>query len=346
MRAAPVLFLALLFPAAAPAAPPFPGGLLDSTGRSVFLAGQGCIEALDLARGDVLWRTELASQPLLVAGDRLYALARSRGSRLHVRGFDLTDKGTHVFETSAIDLPRWVVPEDGPGHSFTFTHKQDKHTLQLRWSASAGGDGPRKEAAGLVRLDLETGTVAQQALEVSSPSAGPRIPPQLEKLAVRWQRSSGGRLAALVLEDLPGSVPGKRQQRLMLRAWNEQTGQEEPARELLRGARLVVLVGLDDSLWLRDALAGPDEAGKPGRSAGPAWFVFVPDGRLIGRVPFVPGTRATTLLDTRAYCLTVGGARLTGSGTARSTGTLHAIDLASGRTVWHRRLPAPAAPAE
>ncbi len=340
MRAAPVLCLALLLPAAASAAPPFPGGLLDSTGRAVFLAGQGCIEALDLTRGDVLWRTELAGVPLLVAGDRLYALARSRGSRLHVRGFDLTDKGTHVFETSPIDLPRWVVPENGPGHSFSFTHRQDRHTLELRWRASAGGDGPCKEAAGLVRVDLETGTVTQKALEVPDPSGGRRVPPAIEKLAVRWHRSVRGRLEALVLEDLPGSAPGKRRQRLVLRAWNEQTGQEEPARELLRGARLVVLVGLDEHLWLRDASAGPDEAGKLAGSAGPAWFVFVPDGRLVGRVPFIAGTRTTTLLGGRAYCLTAGGARVTPSGTTRSTGTLHAVDLATGRTLWHHRLPA------
>src|SRR4051794_18738839 len=88
MRALALLAAVLLGPVAGQAATPFPGGLLDSTGRTVYASTQTGIEAIDLSRGDVLWRTNLASQPLLVAGDRLYALALVRENPLYVRGFD------------------------------------------------------------------------------------------------------------------------------------------------------------------------------------------------------------------------------------------------------------------
>src|SRR5205807_4617303 len=126
MRALPALLLAVLAPAAAHAAPSFPGGVLDSTGRSVYLTAGNGIVAIDLAGGEVLWRSDEASEPLFVVADRLYALAPTRTGRLFVRGFDLADRGQRVFESDPIDLPRWAVPENAPGRSFSFTWKRER----------------------------------------------------------------------------------------------------------------------------------------------------------------------------------------------------------------------------
>src|SRR5262245_49665522 len=84
-----LLLVSLLLPAASLAAPPFPGGVIDSTGRTAYLATPAGIEAIDLARGDLAWRRPDAHLPLLVAVDRLYALALTPGHEFSVVAFDL-----------------------------------------------------------------------------------------------------------------------------------------------------------------------------------------------------------------------------------------------------------------
>src|SRR4051794_36290228 len=102
-------------PALASAAPPFPGGILDSTGRTAFVRSSEGITAINLARGEVLWRRPEANVPLLVAGDRLYAVALSPANRLAVLAFDLASKAENVFQTEVTDIPRWVSTLDQPG---------------------------------------------------------------------------------------------------------------------------------------------------------------------------------------------------------------------------------------
>src|SRR5262249_6325441 len=163
MRTLPALLLAVLVPAAARANSPFPGGVLDSTGRSVYLAAGNGIVAIDLVGGDVRWRSDEASEPLFVVADRLYALAPTRTGRLFVRGFDLTDRGQRVFESDPIEIPRWAVPENGPGRAFSFTWKRERNKLELLWYVAAWASGsPRKQSSGLASVDLETRKVRQQ----------------------------------------------------------------------------------------------------------------------------------------------------------------------------------------
>ncbi len=345
MRTLLCLATVLLGPVAVGAAPPFPGGLLDSTGRTAYASTAGGVAAVDLASGDVQWQTRLASQPLVVAGDRLYALALGESNRLFVRGFDLGGKGEKVFESSPVELPRWAVPRNGPGHSFSYRYRQDRNRLEITWQARAGSTGgPGKEAAGLAVIDLDSGKVRQENAAPPAPLAPPRVLPQMAKLAVRWQRSLAGQLVALVVEEMPGSTPARRRQRLVLRSWNERTGKETPPRELLCGARPVFLVGLDDRhLWVRDA-GCPDEPSSSGPGAlSRHWSVFAAvDGQLVARVPLVPGTRAATIIDDRAYCLCAGGVRATPGGIHRAGRVLHAIDLGTGKVLWSRPILAPA----
>src|SRR5262245_9627806 len=112
----PLLPLLPLGAAPAARANPFPGGILDPSGRTAYVAGAGGgLEALDLATGDVVWRTARAQVPLLVVGDCLYAQANEEGA-LRVRAFDLTrprkaKKGSApgracVLESEPVFLPR------------------------------------------------------------------------------------------------------------------------------------------------------------------------------------------------------------------------------------------------
>jgi hypothetical protein len=345
MRILPLFAVFLFSAVAVQAAPPFPGGLLDSTGRTVYVRSQTGIEALDLTRGDVVWRTSLASRPLLVVDDRLYALVVGPENRLRIRGFDLCCKGDKVFESAAVQLPRWVTPRNDRGHSFSCRWKRHEARLDLTWRASAAvPGGTTKESAGLASIDLESGKVQQCLIPPPRAPTSPLRPPQLEKLAVRWHRSSAGQLTALAVEELPGSVPGRRLQRLVLRNWNERTGKENQPRELLRGTRLVFMAGLDDRhLWLRDAAPCPDESNAPLSLAGRHWSVFAAvDGHLVARVPFLPGTHAATIIGDWAYCLTGGGVRAIGEAASRSGRVLHAINLTTGKVVWRHGGIAPA----
>jgi hypothetical protein len=332
MRPLFCLLVTFTLPGLALALPPFPGGLIDSTQRTVYMSTGSAVLAVDLTRGDVLWQTDQASQPLLVAGDRLYALSLARTSRAHVRAFDLTAKGEPVFESDEVRFPRWVVTQERAGHSFHCSWRQDGHHLELSWRARAGTEGgPSKLAAGLARVDLDTGKVVY--LPAKPVATSPPLPPQLERLAVRWQRRVSGQLLALAVEDLPGSSSADRRERFVLHSWSEHGQKENTTRELLRGTRLVVMPGEDERLlWLRDAGAGPTE------HAG-HWSVHAAtDGHLVARVPCIPGTRSATILGDRAYCLTAGGARATSSGAVRRPGVLHAIDLTTGKVVWKRAL--------
>jgi hypothetical protein len=333
------LFVALLLPAAGRALPPIPGGILDTTGRVAYMAGTDAIEAIGLARGELVWRTTEAQHPLLVAGDRLYALAITPGNALQVKGFDLVHSGKRLYQSQVVDLPRWVVPHEGPERSFTWTWRREKTTLILNWTATASaGLGPRKEAAAEVRIDLEDGRVTPGPIGPMPAPPSLRLPPQLEKQAVRWHRSIGGQLHALLLEEMgPGAA--ERKQRLVLRTWNERTGKELAAHELLRGGRLVVMEGLDGiHLWVRDAAPSPDLLGSDDVPAPYHWMIYSAlDGHLVARVPFVPGTQEVLLLRDRAYCLAAAPVR--GEAwevTARRAYTLHAIDVEKGKVLWSR----------
>jgi hypothetical protein len=316
-----------------------PGGILDTTGRVAYLAGTHGIDAVSLAGGERVWTTREAHHPLLVAGDRLYALALTDTNVLYVRGFDLINRGKRVYQSAAVELPGWVVPREGPERSFTWTWRREKTILFLAWQASASsGLGPRKQAAAEVRIDLEDGRVKSGPVGPPPAPAQPRLPPQLEKLTVRWQRSISGQLHALVLEEI-STARAEKKQRMLLRTWNERTGKEGAAHELLRGTRLMGMQGLDGiHLWVRDAAPSPDVLGSDDVPAPYHWLVYsVLDGHLVARVPFVPGTQEVLLLGERAYCLAAAPLRSESLELpTRRAYTLYAIDTENGKVLWKR----------
>lgn len=337
------------------ASPPFPGGILDSTGRTAYLASETGIDAVDLARGDLVWQSREAHRPLLIAGDRLYALALSHGNRLAVVAFDLAVwrppvrhqvTVEHVFRTEVTDFPRWVSTRNTPTQSFHCTWRQLRNHLFLDWHADAQeGSGPAKQASGQVRIDLDSGRVESTPVALQAPRPSPGLPRQLDKQAVRWHARAGGQLLAVVTEELPESRPGARRERMVLRGWDSRTGKETAPRELVRGSRLVLLPDLDGKrLWLRDAGFSAGLAAESVRTGERRRWTVVSslDGHLVARAPIVPGTQEATCLGNRAYCLAIGSIRPPGRvGTPRRALVLHALDLDTGKPLWRHSLGTP-----
>jgi hypothetical protein len=341
------LLFSLLLPAPPGAGTPFLGGVLDTTGRAAFLGGPSGLEAINLSTGDRLWRTQAAHRPLLVVGDRLYALTLYPDHRLTVVSLDLTARGVVRWRADITSLPRWVITREADNSSeeiessFQTNWQLVRRTLHLEWHATVRPiAGPGKQDRGRLLIDLDNGRVESAEAALLSPRSTSELSPQLEKRAVRWKWQTGEQLLAVVQEPLVCESDTDRLHRLVLCAWDLRTGKALLSRELLRGRRPVLLCGLDGrELWLRDAVPAPDESSSASRTATHHWAVVSPlDGQLITRVPFIPGTYAATLLDNRAYCLSVGLTPRFRGHSSRRVITLHAIDLESGQVVWHRKL--------
>lgn len=323
-----VLLVLFLPPLRAGASPAFPGGVLDSTGRTAFVATDNGIEAIDLDTGVTRWQSRNASWPLLVAGDQLYALAFSRGS-LVVVGLDLAGKGERGFRSEALTVPAWV-----DASVLRCTWRLEKRSLSLHWQAR-GAVG--RHAAGRATVDLLNTRVTVEKDGDRTPPPPLAVPKVLEKLPVRWHRSIAGQLHALTEEDTPTASFLRRQKKLVLRVWDERTGKEAKSQELMRATRPMVLAGLDGlHVWARESALM--EADRDGPVLTP-WQVFSGlDGHLVARVPFVAGTTQATLIDTRAYGVATRSGRALLSGAAGRSHELYAIDLGSGKVLWRRAI--------
>src|SRR5689334_20206779 len=77
------------------------GGVASPDGKvGYFPSAAGGIDALDLAKGAVLWSSKDASQPLLATESRLFA--RSSAGGLRVVALDVGNNGKRVFETQPV----------------------------------------------------------------------------------------------------------------------------------------------------------------------------------------------------------------------------------------------------
>ena len=323
--------LLLLLLAGPPAlAAPFPGGILDATGKTAFVAGAKGIDAIDLATGEARWRSTHAQRPLFIAGDTLFALAYQADS-FAVVGLDKTGKGETVFRSGKVKTPAWAKPSGAAGQAFGVVWIRQKQTLVVSWRARQRGRRG-KEARGSARVDLINGRVEPlgEARHEAPPLA---LPPMLEKLSVRWHRAVGGQVVAVTEEETAPPKNGVRSIRLLLRSWNERTGKEGPAKELAKGSRPRLIAGLDGlHLWVRDA-------GDPGAEEPEDWRVFSSlDGHAVGRVPFVAGTAQALLAEGRAYCLANASGGTLLAGEAARGFVLHAIDPKTGKETWTWRL--------
>lgn len=152
-------------------------GVPDPLGKTGFFPNTiGGIDALDLATGKVLWSSKEANRPLFATDIRLFA---QRGATIHV--LHTAENGKPVLEAKPLGFPAWVSVDVAYGRSFRSSVRVEGKTMWLSWEARAfyaGGAPPppklekaaRKEAAGVVRVDLDTGKV--ESLDAENIAAG------------------------------------------------------------------------------------------------------------------------------------------------------------------------------
>lgn len=322
-----------------------PAGLAEPTGRTGFFASatEG-IEAIDLARGKVLWQTHEAQRPLLLDGDgRLLTQAGTKRNRLRILRFD-PKRGECDFESDPVVFPAWVVTGAAHGRSFAAHWRLQKHHLVLDWEANAwyvGKTRPteeqakaaRKHAAGIARIDLRTGQIDIRAAEKNEKPPLPPLPDHLEHKALRWQGLLGPYWKVLTLEKEDGLHC------FVLHSWDRRKQTEQEPKELLRGKRLLARATLDERiLCLREASPSPDErlSLMPKKRLS-EWRLFsVRTGEQVGRIPEEAGMNAIAVLDERVFYLVPGTFRGALDRPNVQPRILRVLDLSSGKKLWQR----------
>ncbi len=324
---------------------PLPGGLADAAGRTGYLssATQG-IEAVDLLTGDVLWSSQEAEIPLLIANDHLYAQAGTKRNRLRVLAYDLTRKGEVVLESDPVVFPDWVVTADVPGRSFKSTWHLERDYLVLCWQARAWYQGKtkptpamdaaaRKQVDGMVRIHLRTGQVVHFPAEAPGVSFAVPVPHKdLEKKSLRWQGQVNDEYKVVVQEEEGDH------QKLLLLTWNRLGAKVGEPRELFVGRRPMVLPSMDERiLCIREAIPSPDQRVVNEERTKYAWSLFsLETGATVARVAYETSTQAMTVVGPRLFVQQSGPIRGSLAEAAIPTRTIKAIDLKTGRILWQR----------
>jgi hypothetical protein len=150
-----------------------------------------------LETGRLRWQTSVASEPLLIRGDRLFAAARiaDRANVLRIIGFDLEDPQRSPGPSGEIVFPTWVDVADRDAFGFE-AHGADEHVV-IHWRAQGryrGGAAPPaavlraipQEVTGTARVHATTG-----AVELTSDEPGARATLQSLKLStIRFRMGS------------------------------------------------------------------------------------------------------------------------------------------------------------
>jgi hypothetical protein len=147
-----------------------PGVWLDpDRGRAYLTATAGGTEAVSLATGQILWRTDALLRPLWASRERLLGRGRESPGALHFVMLDIVDAPRVIWQSS-VALPTEVQSQDaaGPFNSFELRVWLRGGDLQAVWqyqqlptSLPLDREGTQREAVrvvtGGVRLDFESG---------------------------------------------------------------------------------------------------------------------------------------------------------------------------------------------
>jgi hypothetical protein len=326
---------------------PFPDGVADAAGKVAFIANAtGGIDAVDLAKGELLWDSKEASKPLALSGDNLLAQigVKDKANQARIVVLDVTRRGKKVSESEAIVLPDWVSLGKHHGRSFFSTGRMVKRDLLYYWNADAwyaGGAAPpeilerlKKDQSGVARVNVETGKVEMLAND-DVPNIDPKLPKELEKVASRqywtgthWLTNpliAGEKVAALSM-----TQDGDKQT-LTLKRWEQATGKELKDTELLQGKALWPQVTLDGKhLLVHQALVKEELP-----EGDYAWWLFsLESGERIAKVPHVDlqnpvvfGPRVCFTENKPMKVLDAGG---------EQERLLRVMDLKTGKIEWER----------
>ncbi len=330
-----------------------PEGIADPAGGTGFFAtGAAAIEAIGLAEGSLLWHTEAAERPLLLSGHLLAAQASvpGRPNALRIVLLDVSKNGEPVLTSEPVVLPEWVDACARAPEAFRTRARLEARGLILDWEAHdryAGGAPPSRQvsrqaardAAGAVRIDLDTGRAETVASERSGASPGaatlreadsPPSSPDVVWQTEPWSAGTGDRLAALAMKQESPDLS------LSLETWGGGASRATPKRfELARGAGMAPSLSLDGKY----VLVEPDEPALPAGSLRTWWVFETATGRRIATIPHEEGAREPSVVGSRLFYLLQDPQRPAPGQEMRTI--LKARDLHSGELLWERSLSSP-----
>lgn len=160
-----------------------PGGIADFEGKFAYVASYNDgFEVVDMAKGKPVWETKTAYRPLALVDDRLIVKGprgEAAPNTLHVLVLNAAD-GKVRLECPAIVFPEWISVDGGLGLAFSSRAEIQDDTFLLHWHASRHHAGTekatpemiaaaRKEASGVVQVDLATGQSEIQVDDIPQP---------------------------------------------------------------------------------------------------------------------------------------------------------------------------------
>jgi outer membrane protein assembly factor BamB len=334
-----------------------PGGVADAAGKTGYLANdKGGIDAVNLETGELLWDSKEPGKPLIVRDQRLIIQVpvKDKPNQVRILALDVSKKGKRVLESKPVVFPDWVAVGLTHGRTFSSRGWIHKGDLLLVWNARAfyaGGAKPtpeierraRKNAAGVARVNLESGKVDMLDADKAPKETGPKLPKELESIKSQqywtgtdWKTTpivAGKIVAALALKQAGG------RQTLNLKRWDLATGKEVETVSLLTGKSLWPQLAPDGRhLFVHQALVREQLP-----EGDYAWWVFsMETGKQVAKLPFVGGSQGMTVIGPRAYFMVAGerkgGRPFGGPGAFDQPRLIWAVDLKTGKKLWERAI--------
>jgi hypothetical protein len=311
----------------------FPRGVADPGGEAGYVDDGSGIVAVGIQQGEQRWRTERAAYPLISDGKRLAAAGtRERSPNvLEVVVHDGSRGGEVLLVSEPVVLPDWAtVGEQGP-ETVSMRAQLDGHALRLEWTARTryGGGAPppqsvareaARDAAGVVEVDLETGSVEHLTADHGAEPADARRPPlDPDDLDGSWV---AGNAVARLVWDAAGD-----EQVLSLEVVAPDSGDVRARVEVARGSGLVAQVTPDGCYLLVHTEPAP-----PGES--PWWVFSARTGDRVATLTYDAGARWPAILRDRAFYV------VEERDAATTRRTLRARELDSGSVAWELQLAA------
>jgi hypothetical protein len=344
-----------------------PKCVIDPSTEKLYVANPaGGIDALNQATGQCLWSTGAASVPLALSGGILAAQASAEGPSLKVAVLDVTREGKLLSVSDPVVFPDWVSVPPALGKSFQAEGRIEEGDLLLEWEANsryARGippSGPtgrgrdpedpfKKDAAGVARISLKTGSVSMLPPDKPLPIPAVRLPKELLHCSVEAslpQRTrdglviSGDILVGLEIQRTGEPAPPRKQataketlSHLLLRRWKLADGEPLEPVELSSG------VSFSATLLPREGYILVSPATQEPVPAENCFQVLsLQSGRPVGQFPNLSHLRGRAVVGTRAYAI-VEDTRVRGNGPVHTfPRTLKAFDLESARPLWERAI--------
>lgn len=331
-----------------------PAGVAAPDKRAGYIADtSGGIQALDLAEGALIWRSQLAARPLIVRENGLAALKRAvpdRENALQVVLLDRNDQGKLLLESEPVIFPDWVAATIIMNETFSYSVRLEGDDLLLEWEAQAryrGGAPPpayiqaqaNKAASGVARIDLKTGKVRMLPMESRREIELPATLQESTLFSYQIGTSDTWETEPWVVDEkMAAAITGEideEQQALQLQRWNPATGKAQKAVALVKGLALVSYV-TPDGCYLFIHSEMPNESAPEAKT--PWWLFSVSTGKQLAVLDYEQGAREACVLASNVYYIVDNPPPALRSDGDILRSTIKALDIVSGRLLWQHLL--------